>query len=288
MPALPPVPRPPRAELLGKLVPSSVRRLPAIARPLGPFRLAWTSILTLGVLPLIQLRERQHRTIVLQQQQIELASELLAAHVPADDAKIVQEAAVATRPSKALAGLSGVVMLAAIACAFVAIQQQSWSIDAFKQLLFHPPSPNRPFALAWLAMLTAGYGLCWVQLNNHIGKLQQFTLAFNAVAGERASPMAPPPLVFGVRPLHILVAAVMMLFWMLWALPMMLAWAAFRSFVLRSDRTFRTQLADRLTTISGEKPVVGDVDCCRNPHCRAPAPVEARYCPRCGKSVRID
>jgi hypothetical protein len=287
-PAVLPVVAPPRGELLGRLVPTAVRRMPPVARPAGPLRLVWTSVLTLGVLPLIQLRDRLRRTILLQQQQLELAAELLTRSTPPDDAKFVEEAARAAHPSKALSGLSGVAMLGAIGCLLGALQAWGWTWASIKSLLLEPPTATSPFALGWLACLTAGYGLCWISLNHHVGRLQQFALAFNAVAGEKATPVQPPAFVYGVRPLYLLVAAAMMWLWMLWALPMMLAWAAHRTFVHRGDHVFRAQLADALTALSGERPVVADVDRCRNPLCGAPVGSTARYCPRCGKSARVD
>ena len=285
-PTVPPIERAPRPEMLGKFVPTSIRRLPPVTRMHRPLQVALHGFISAGIFPLLQLRTRLNDYITLEQQQLELAAELTACHVDADDAKEVTDAAKNATASKSLKLIGDLTMLGAIAAIIIFLQQHGWTIAAVKQFYFRPPNPADPFAMAWLTLVSASYLLAIARINRHIVRLQQFTLAFNAATEGRCDPIGLPRLVWGVRPLHMIVAVPLMLLWAIWALPMLLAWGAYQSFAYSSDANFRADLSDRLTRLSGVPPVVDRAGMCSNPACGQPLSWEAKFCPRCGRAVQ--
>ena len=131
------------------------------------------------------------------------------------------------------------------------------------------------------------YLLTIVQANQQLVAMQQYALAFNAVLSGRAQPIDGPPLVWGLRPLYVLAGVALAAFGLVWALPMTLAWAALADFSQNAARDFRVQLAERMTDLSGVDPVMPTSDLCANPDCRNALPIEAMYCPRCGRPVSL-
>ncbi len=285
-PNIPPIPRAPRSELLGKFVPTSIRRLPPVTKMLRPLQVAFYGFFSAGIMPLLQLRTRLNEYTSLEQQQLELAAELVACHVDADDAQVVTAAAKNATSSRALRAFGDATMLGAIVSIVIFMQQHGWTLDAVRRLYFYPPNFADPFATAWLGLLSASYLLAIARVNRHVVRLQQFALAFNAAAEGRCDPIPLPRLVWGARPLHVIVAIPLMMLWAVWALPMLLAWGAYHSFAFRSDAIFRADLSDRLTRLSGVPPVVSRAGVCTNPACGKPLSWEAKFCPRCGRAVQ--
>lgn len=271
--------------MLGRFVPTSLRRIPPVARVKRPLQVGLLGLFSAGIIPLLQLRTRLHEYTSLQRQQLELASELVACHVPVTAAHELDRATKMLHPSALLARLLDLTTLAAIVAVLVALQQGGWSRDAIKQFLFYPPTAISTAAQVWFGLITLSYILVHVRINRHLVQLQHFALAFNAATEGRTAPIAPVESVSGIRVGHMLVAIVLMLLWAIWALPMMLAWGAYHTFVYQTDARFRTELADRLVTLSGVTPVVDKAGLCDNPACAQPLPWGAAFCPRCGRSV---
>lgn len=279
---------PPRPDLLGRFVPTAISRVPPSARLEGPIKLGVVGFLTAGFLPYLQLRTRLGNVLSLERQQLELGNELLAGHLAPDDLRPIEESTVRVAPSKPIGWIADLCFVGALGCAVAWLVQQGWTSDALRAWYLHPPPPDVPLAAGSLVLLILAYVLQHVQINRHISNLQQYALAYNAVLEDRSPRVAPPSLVTGVRPIYLLVGAAMMYFGLLWALPMMLSWAAFRSFILRSDRLFRADLSTSLQAISGVAPVVEAAELCHNPLCRQPLPEDARFCPRCGRVVTLE
>jgi hypothetical protein len=271
--------------MLGRFVPAAVRRQPPMARNLTPFRVALLGILTAGVVPLLQLRSRIAAIATLQQQQLELASELAGCHLDPTDAAELQRAAKRVNFPKGFVILSGLLAIAALVAAIAYMGDHGWYVHNYKRLILEPPSGRSPVQIVWMGTLTAGYLLLYSQLLRHAAGLQQFALALTATTDGRLQPIPSPPPPLGLKPVHIGVALVMMYFGMLWALPMLLAWGAYTQFLGRADGPFRDALSDRLEALSGVAPVIVPALRCPNPKCLASLPDEAQYCPRCGQSV---
>lgn len=276
-PIVPPIATAARPEMLGRFVPTAMRRYSPVAKVQRPVRILLLGLLSAGMVPLLQLRERWTRTTNLQAQQFDLSAELLACHIESPE---VTAAAKAIRPSKFLTFLSGVAVLTAIVAAIAALTYYGWSLAGINKLYLQRPTDA--FAWTWLISLSAGYLIVMWQINQHVAQQQDFALAYNATVEGKAPTIAAPPFVWGLLPVHLLIAGLMMYLWMLWGLPMMLAWAAFASFSQRSDPHFRIQIARSLEIVSGVEPVVGNADTCANLDCRGPMPETAMFCPRCG------
>ena len=130
--------------------------------------------------------------------------------------------------------------------------------------------------------LSLAYLATIVQINAQLVAMQQFAMAFNVVYEEKLKPIDEPPLVWGLRPVHVGVGLVLAWLGPLWLLPMMLGWAAHTTFARDAAYRFRVQLAERLVEISGVEPVVPTRDVCANPDCRHSMMADAHFCPRCG------
>lgn len=279
---------PPRPDLLGRFVPTAIARVPPSARLERPIKLAFMGLLSAGFLPYLQLRNRLRNVISLERQQLDLASELLAAHLPEQEIPPLTESVARVHASKPIGWLADLCFTGALGSAVVWLAQHGWTSAALRTWYFTPPQSDDRLGVAALVLLVLAYVLQHVQTNRHVSTLQQYALAYNAVLDGRAAKVSSPALVWGIRPLYLIVGAVMMYFGLLWSLPMMLSWAAFRSFITRSDRLFRADLSTSLQAVSGVAPVVESAELCHNPQCRQPLPEDARFCPRCGRVVTLE
>jgi len=288
---LPPVDPPDRAELLGQLVPTAIRRPPKGARIPNPFRLTLIGLLTAGFVPAWWLVQRTGRLMSLQSQQMELSADLVESSrhgIDASDVAAVREAVKNVLPMRLLLRVAGAALVIAVASAVGSLAVHGWSRGALRDLWFHTPSRSDAWSLTSLIALSASYLIAIAAMNRHTVALQQFALAFNAALGpdRNGEPLEPPRLVWGLRPMHVILGVAMAALGLFWGLPMMLGWAAFRSVSFDTTQTFRIALADRLQAITGIAPITTVDDHCADPQCRAPLPFDARYCPRCGKLVR--
>ena len=283
-PEIPPLPSPPPAELLGRFVPAALRRTPPDARFWGLPRLLASGLLTAGYLPCFALQTRVYRVSMLQAQQCERAADLLALHVPPDEAAELRAAAGRVRVSVGWTWLARA--LAALALGFaVAWLGTTFDSNALSRFWLYPTSGPDPLLITSALLQVVAYLLVFVPLNRQATAMQQFALAFNATAGEHVGPIDPPPLVWGLNWAWTSVGILVAVCGPVWVLPMLVAWAGFGQFVHRSAMRFRVQLAERLQDIGGVETVVPRADLCQNPDCRCSLPVQAQFCPRCGRGV---
>lgn len=284
-PDIPPIPRPDPAGLLGRFVPSALRRVPPVAKIWPMPRLVLLAVATAGFYPCRALQVRLRQTVMMHAQQCELASQLLDSHLPADDAAITREAANEVRVGFGWLNLSSLLMLAALAMTVIWFAQNQFSHAAIRDWLIRPPLRGDMLAITSPSLLSAAFLVLIAQINYQIVAMQKFALAFNAVAGGRMRTIDVPQLVFGLKPVHLIFGGIGAYFGLVWALPLMLAWAAFTAFVRDSAYRFRVQLADRLGTISGVEPIIPLRDLCPSPDCRFSRPADAQFCPRCGTPI---
>jgi hypothetical protein len=271
----------PRAMLLGRFVPGVlVRQLP-MAKRVSPFRLTLFGLVTAGILPAYWLVQRTGSVVSLQSQQMELATELLALHQPTD-IDVVQAAAVNITGQPWMMRLMYLCISGAMISAAMTLLTHGWTTDAFRQLLFYALARNDIGSIACLLCVTAASLLALLMMNRHTVVLQQYTLAFNAQQGEALPLITPPGLVFGLKPLHLILAGVLAWCGLLWSVPVMLGWAAFEQMLYTTTQPFRAALAERLQQISGIEPAVDDAGSCTTPGCRAVIPSAGAFCPRCG------
>ena len=268
--------------MLGRYVPTALRRTPPVARLIHPIKLSILGILTAGLWPLHKLQKRVDRVLQMQAHQAELAGDLMALHAPADAKSLLAESTGRVRVASLPLGLSRLCFLAAI-CSI------GWFWLAhhgpLTRLWLHPLRYGDPVARAFVALIAAAYVLLIFQMNRQIIAMQKLAIAVNGVF-ELPPPMAAPQLVFvGRSPLTILLGVALAWLGLAWALPMAVAWSAFKQFVTVSASGFRAELSDRLQTMSGITPVVDSRDLCPNPKCRQLIHEGAAFCTRCGTPV---
>ena len=264
-------------------MPTALRRVPSVAKAWSVPKLVVFGTLTAGFYPCHSLHTRVRETLALHAQQIELAAGWFAGRLPTDDAAELTAWAAKVRAGAVLSLLGTVLLLTSLACAAMQLS----AVDAIGHVpwawLFVPRSP---LSLTAVGLLSLAYLLTIVRMNRQVVAMQQFVLAFNAVSEGQSSEISLPPMVWGGRLAYVAGGVLMAAVGMVWALPMMLAWAALREFSERSARGVRTALAERMTAASGVEPVVAPAALCTNPDCRLVSPPEAAYCPRCGRSTR--
>lgn len=290
-PEVPPIPQSSQADLLGRFVPTGFRRMPPVAKIWRLPRLVLLAVATAGFYPLRALQVRLRQTQMFHAQQCDLASQLFDQHLPADEAAIIRDAAKGVRVHFGVLNISAVLMLAALAMLVVWLGQRGFSQDAFAQWWLHGPPVGDWIALASGALLVSACMLLFVQINMQIVAMQKLALAINAIDSDDTAarndvrPIDLPPLVYGLKIPHLVLGFVGGCFGLYWAFPLMLAWAAFTSFVRDSAFRFRVQLAERLGGMSGVDPVIPLSELCPNPDCRLSLPLDAEFCPRCGAAI---
>jgi len=264
----------------------ALRRTPPVARFVHPLRLAILGIVTAGLWPCRMLAQRVYRVTAMQAYQLELAGQMLEPHVPAEDAALLRESFAKGRPTPLWSALVQSFWWASLAFAVLFLLNYHGSGFAIGRLLFHPLRYANPYAQVYLACLAASYLLLIVQMNRQIVAMQQLALAINGVFDDQPHLPSPPLVYAGHSPLTLTLGVVLAWFGMLWALPMAIAWSAFRAFVRSNAYGFRVALAERLVGLTGAAPVVATRDLCPNPQCRHLIPETAAFCPRCGTPVQ--
>lgn len=284
---LPPVGRPDRADMLGRLVPTAIRRPPKGAKIPNPFRLTLVGLLTAGVVPAAWLVQRAGRVISQQSQQIDLAVDLIESSGGTSDADAIRQAAKGVTPARPLMWVAGAALVVAIVAGVGHLVMHDFSRNAVHQLWFHRPQRSNAWSLTSLIALSACPLIVIAALNRHAVSLQQFAIAFNASIGPdaRGESLQGPNLVWGLRPVQLVLGIALAALGIFWGLPMMLGWAAYATMCFDTTQRFRTDLADRLQGVSGVEPSTPIEDHCIDSQCRAALPSGAHFCPRCGKAV---
>lgn len=284
-PQLPPVSRLPPGELLGKFVPTALRRTPPVARFVHPIRLSILGLLTAGVLPYWMLQTRVYRVQKMYAHQAELAGDLLVMHAAADEQKLLRESADKVDVSRWVGRLSRLVLIAAVVAAGMYLLQNHWTGHAVRRVWLQPLRYAVPELQAYVVLMTVAYLLLVIQMNRQIAAMQRLAIAVNGFF-DTLPPIAPPPLVLvGRSPLTLLLGLTMAWIGLVWALPMAIAWSAFSQFVRHSAYEFRVDLSERLQAVSGVTPVIDTGDLCPNAKCRSAISQDAAFCPRCGTTL---
>ncbi len=286
-PAPAPAMTPSENQLLARFLPTAIRRIPPVGRINRPARVAFIGLLTAGLLPLLQLRTRIRRLMIVDQQQLELVCRMLR-QLPQPiqiDQALFNAGKMPAAP--VLRWLDDLFTLGAIITLFFSLAMTQWSTDAITRYFFYPPSIDDPAAIASLVLLCVAYVICHFQINHHLAQTRKFVEAFNHAAGDRVQSLQLPARVWGFRLIHLMLAIALILLGKLWAFPMMVAWGALQTMMLDHQRRFRVELADRLVQLSGSAPVIQNPDLCRNEKCGYPIPDDARFCPRCGYDVPV-
>ncbi|MGN6626396.1 MAG: hypothetical protein ACTHLN_07235 [Tepidisphaeraceae bacterium] len=284
-PHIPALPRATRDELLDRFAPTALRRPTPVAKPLNPFRLTLLAVATAGWMPALGLSSRMQRVSRMQERQLDLAVDMLSRWAGADDiAELRRTFARSDQPGPA-GTAARLCLLGSFILGMLYLSRHHWSHAVVAHWWLHSFPTSDPIMTLAFGLLIATYALQWVRINQDIMTMQRFALVFNALELPHVQPLRKPKLVFGLRPIYVVIGLAFAWFGLLWGLPLMLAWGAFVTYTTDRSYVFRVALADRLQQLSGVEPVIPTTDLCPDPACRSAHAIDAIYCPRCGREL---
>jgi len=142
----------------------------------------------------------------------------------------------------------------------------------------------------WTIGLGAGYLIHWLNLVLHVRGTERLVERINRLAEHEGLERVPAPSAgWGLRPMWLAAGIGLAVCGAGWGLPMMLAGALQRRYVLVGGRRLRGVAAERLRSMLARRhpgmalpaPVMLRRRC-ENPICRAAVSMGANFCPRCG------
>jgi hypothetical protein len=145
----------------------------------------------------------------------------------------------------------------------------------------------------WVAVLSVGYLLHWLQVRSHASDVKLFVARLNPlVEAEHLPPIPTPRCGSGVGVMSIVAAVLMCLYGAWWGIPMLLAGAAQRRYMRVTGPTIRRELHLRISDIAAQRrmprPVLQTAipsgQQCSNRRCLAPLRIGAKFCTRCGSA----
>jgi hypothetical protein len=250
---------------------------------------------SLGVLPLLRWTRFFWQYVRLERQQLWHLAEWLRLQTAHPDADALPDQAETIRWRGVLAAAAWV-WVGAVVLFFAT---RLWHDPFAVRMLFDStlgarggtaPLYRQDLFFAWTIGLSVAYALHWLQVQLHAGDVRRFVEKFNRVAAwEGVEPLARPRLGVGAQPLWMFAAAGMVVAGAAWGLPLMLAGAAQRRYISRMSARVRAEAADRVRTIlllrrpvMRVPPFARPTILCRGERCRAPIPLLANFCARCG------
>ena len=289
--------------------------LHGLARPVHE-KLSWGflqtmvwGVLSFGLLPILVWRKRFRQYITLEQQQLWHLADWLRLNSKSPQAAILKDQAETMRPHFDLQLLSSLCLGFLAIIFFTQLQgYHRFMWDAVldctylypmhrlhNAILFHRVGPTLAFKLynTWILALSGAYVCHWLQVQLHARELRKFIARFNVIAvAEGLSPMPAIMPGWGLRPIWLVGAAILIATGSFWGLPMMLAGAAQRRMVRYASTGNRAAMAHQLRAMMLARRPVETVpmpvylrSVCENPACRAPVQSTARFCSRCGARI---
>jgi hypothetical protein len=254
------------------------------------------ALVSFGVAPLLRWTQNLNRYVRLERTQLWHLAEWLRLQTAHPDAARLPDDAEKIRWRGALAAASWA-WLGAVVAFMVA---RLWDADVPGQALWHSTwaarvAPRefdfRPDVhFAWVIGLSVAYALHWLHLQLHAGDVGRFIDKLNRVLEwEGVAPLSRPGVGIGIQPLWVLAAVGLCTAGAFWGVPLMLAGAVQRRYISRTSARVRAEAADRVRTIlllrrpvMRVPPFARPTILCRTPNCRAPIPLLANFCARCG------
>jgi hypothetical protein len=255
------------------------------------------AVVSFGVLPLLRWTQNLRRYVLLERQQLWHLAEWLRLQTAHPDAQTLPEETEKIRWRPALA---------ATALAWTGAMMLLFVMELVVPP--HYPSPLRTVISwtygirdeagktrgdlfgVWTLCLFIAYTLHWLQVQLHAGDVRRFIEKFNRVLEwEGVEPLSRPRVGIGFQPLWIIAAAGLVSAGAYWGVPLMLAGAVQRRYISRTSARVRAEAADRVRTILLLRrpvlrvpPFARATILCRTSGCRAPIPLLANFCARCG------
>ena len=281
----------PATRLTRELVQALERHIPE-QLAVGAFGVVVRGLLTAGLWPAWQLSRTLRNGIRWRRNLLDHFTGWVATETGEIEAKEFQQNRRFSIDSMTVRLAAVAAVVAAIAAGFVVATTPDrlgllWYADPFRG-----PYPTLAQAL-FLGGLSLSFVLTWLGANLHLARGRQITRKLSELQQE--SPVKQPKLPaweWGLRPVPLFVAAILLAFGMLWAAPMLFAANATRRVFLKHDRQLLNALAAQCRQHTARRappvdlaPTVGRVAACPEPTCRSPLNVDAKFCPRCGTTV---
>lgn len=257
-------------------------------------------LLSFGILPLLRWTQQFHRYVRLERQQLWHLAEWLRLQTAHPDAATLPDETNQIRWRGPLAAaawlwLGAVVVFFALQLWHAATPGHTLLASTFGFRSRAVSGAFRPdlFA-AWTVGLFVAYALHWLHVQLHAADVRRFIEKINRVAEwEGIPPLTLPQAGPGAQPLWLLGALAMVMAGAVWGVPLMLAGAVQRRYISRTSACVRAEAADRVRTILLLRRPVMRVPqfaqatiLCRGERCRAPIPLLANFCARCGARAR--
>lgn len=135
----------------------------------------------------------------------------------------------------------------------------------------------------WSLALPVAYLAHWAQVGVHRANVRRFVRVLNTTMETRG--LMPIRLREGTAtfwPLAIVAAFLLVQWGAWWGIPMLLAGAAQRRYILTTSRALQVQLNQRMAV---DLPWATAARRCQAGGCRAMLPLPAKFCPQCGRPV---
>ena len=255
------------------------------------------SVVSFGVLPLLRWTQNLRRYVLLERQQLWHLAEWLRLQTAHPDAQTLPVEAEKIRWRSALAG-TALAWVGALAFVFAAelfvrgaYPSPLRSVISWTYGIRYEAGKTRADQFGiWTLCLSIAYALHWLQVQLHAGDVRRFLEKFNRVLEwEGVEPLSRPRGGIGLQPLWIIAAAGLCAVGAYWGVPLMLAGAVQRRYISRTSACVRAEAADRVRTILLLRrpvlrvpPFARATILCRTSGCRAPIPLLANFCARCG------
>jgi hypothetical protein len=155
-----------------------------------------------------------------------------------------------------------------------------------------PLSPEEFLYRVWVAGLSIGYVVQWLNVRVHADNMKRFVTRLNPIFEAENLPAVRVSNQGWVyfRPLWIMTAVLLSMYGAWWGIPMALAGMAQRRYTTLTAKRLRKDLANRMRDVAMTDRAPGFAVAsgsrrCGNSRCLAPLPPRARFCTRCGSKL---
>lgn len=277
----------PAPRLSRTLVAALERPVPE-ALPPSAANVALLGLLTAGLLPAWSMAARFRDALRWRHHLVEHVGEWIKVNLGDDEARPIARTSRPKLEKWLNFAASGSALVAVVSAVWIVVMSPSragllWYADPFRG-----PMPTLA-QIVFVGGLGLAFLLHWLSVNVHLARGRRIARRVAEACG--ALPTSPklPAWEWGLRPVPLVVAAILMAFGMIWAAPMLVAAAAHRRTLLVHDRRLLNFLAAQCRDATAKRrpavslaPSMGRNTRCPNPICNAVLSPDARFCPQCG------
>jgi hypothetical protein len=150
--------------------------------------------------------------------------------------------------------------------------------------LIHDRPRELRLSQLWMAMLVVAYGLHYLTIRSHVSAIKRYVAAADAAASSVGLQWRSHRYVFrGLGPMWIVCGVAMCGAGLWWGAPLVMAGARQRQYLRQVRPRLRGDMAAMARAAMGPPPA--RFARCATAGCKAPLPMSARFCPRCGAAA---